>query len=92
MDKKEFAELWYDDWFEEIEDDIDDSWRHGNNHATVFYHEGTKKYYRAYYRVSGDGEYHGLRPSEMDFEFEEVTPITETVVVTKYVSVKKISP
>lgn len=89
MNKKEFSELWYDDAFEEVYEDIDDSWRHGCNYYTVFFHEETGKYYGASYRVSGDGEYHGLRPSEMDFEFEEVVPYTETVMVTKYASVCK---
>ena len=86
----EFKALWENDLLEEVEDDIDDSWRHGNNHVTVFksyrYDEETDEvietgeYYEAHYRVSGDGEYHGIR--ENDFEMYQVWPVEKVVTKT----------
>lgn len=90
--KEEFREAWFNDLLEEIDDDIDDSWRHGNNHKTVFelYDSKTENttgtFWKAIYRVSGDGEYHGIR--ENDFEFARVYP--HEVIVRK--TVYKLTP
>lgn len=92
LTKEQFKKLYEDDLLDELDDDIDDSWRHGNNHHTVFEvldedtELGTGEFYSAYYRVSGDGEYNGIH--ENSFEIEQVEPYTETVVLTKYRKIK----
>ncbi|AKF13452.1 hypothetical protein PHIN3_189 [Sinorhizobium phage phiN3] len=82
MNKERFKELWYDDELEEVHEDIDDSWRHGNNVWTVYKYGDT--YWQASYRVSGDGEYHGIRDD--DFEIERVYPHEVVTKVTNYVT------
>lgn len=81
MNKKEFKELWLNDNLESVYRDIDDSWRHGNYVYEVFKTEDNR-YFGVNYQVSGDGEWHGIRDEE--FEFSEVEPYEETVVITKY--------
>lgn len=71
MNHQTFKELWWNDELELIEDDIDDGWRHGNNHSTIFKHGND--YWNCNYRVSGDGEYHGIRENE--FDLTKVYPI-----------------
>jgi len=86
-------ELWELEWeggdadhtAEIVDEEIDDSWRHGNYVTSVvketlptgevFYWEGT-------YQVSGDGEYHSWRDGDCD-DFREVFP--KTVVIEKVV-------
>lgn len=98
MTKELFRDLWRDDCMEEIEDHIDDSWRHGNYHDTVFerlnYVEETKdwvqtgEFYQAQYTVTGDGEEHGIRNG--DFELFRVYP--HETVVTKTVRTWELTP
>lgn len=84
MNKEQFIQLWQDNYLEEVYEEIDDSWRHGNNMVTVFKDEDGR-YWEAHYRVSGDGEYHGIRDNE--FEFFEVKPVKKVVEITEYVSI-----
>lgn len=85
MNKEQFKALWEDFSLEEVHEEIDDSWRHGVNKVTVFKDEDGR-YWEAHYRVSGDGEYHGIRDD--DFEIFEVTPVKKVVEITEYVQVK----
>ena len=76
LTKDEFRDLWRDDSLEEIEDKIDDGWRHGSNHSTVFevlqYPDDdgdpvyTGVYYLASYQIRGDKEYHGIYDKSFD--------------------------
>lgn len=90
--KEDFRDAWKEDLMQLVDKKIDDGWRHGNNHKTVFERftldenddeVSTGEYYLAFYRVSGDGEYHGIR--ELDFDFYRVYPHEEVVTITKTV-------
>lgn len=86
MTNDEFKELWCNDELEEVHEEIDDSWRHGNYMYTVFKApDGT--FWACNYSVSGDGEQHGIRDDE--FYINEVTPIEKIVTITEYIPVKK---
>ena len=80
MTNEEFKELWMDDQVESIEQELDNSWRHGNYVYEIFQYQD--KFYAVNYQESGDGEWHGIR--ENDFTLKEVFPYTETITVTKY--------
>lgn len=80
MDNARFKELWLNDELNEVDEEIDDSWRHGNNMSTVYEYKG--QYWCANYQVSGDGEYHGIR--EDDFDLVRVFPETKVVTITNY--------
>jgi len=87
LTNKEFKRLWEEELLEEIDDKIDDSWRHGNNHTTVFQILSENNiplnlFYKCEYKISGDGEYHGIREDE--FKIKRVVPYTETITVTKW--------
>ena len=93
MTKEEFKKLWENDQVDLVQENIDDSWRHGNNYSNVYEilddnYNKTGKFYLVYFRVSGDGEYHGIREGDFDTP-EEVIPFIETTVVTNYRSVLK---
>ncbi|WP_421868805.1 hypothetical protein [Pararhizobium sp.] len=82
MDIKTFRDLWWNDDLEEVHEELDDSWRHGNYVYAVFLHAETGKYWSVNYQVSGDGEYNTLREAECD-DPAEVFPhkkIVETIV------------
>jgi hypothetical protein len=84
MNVKFFKDLWRDDQVKSVSKEIDDSWRHRNHVSEVFKDEAMR-YWRVDYRVSGDGEYHGIRDEE--FTITQVSPVTKTVVVTEYVEI-----
>lgn len=91
MTNEEFKELWRNDQLQVVHEDIDDGWRHGTNHITVFEQYSVEGkplgiFWEAGYQVSGDKEYHGIR--ENDFEFGEVFKHTRTVVETYYTGTK----
>ena len=89
LKKDQFKELWEEDLLEEVQDNIDDSWRHGNNHNTVFKYvkdTGEVEYYLASYQVSGDGEFHGIRDDE--FYITLVEPHKKVVEIIEYLPVK----
>lgn len=86
MTDEEFKELWEGDYLEEVYKKIDDSWRHGNNMTTVYHYEKDDTYWQCQYRVSGDGEYHGIRDDE--FTLRQVTPVKKIVEITEYVAVE----
>jgi hypothetical protein len=86
LSEETFRDLWMDEWFDTVEDNIDDSWRHGNNHTTIFRlidrdngNKPTDIYYQAFYQVDGTGEYHGIR--DASFEIRRVKPVVETKMV-----------
>jgi hypothetical protein len=95
MNKEQFQDAWHDDLLEVVEEKVDNGWRHGTNNDVVFelfnYDEETDDfsttgtYWKAYFRVSGDGEYHGIR--EGDFEFYQVWP--KEVIIKKTVYSKE---
>lgn len=82
MTEEEFKELWWNDELEEVDETIDDSWRHGNHYWTVFKYGD--EYWEAAYSVSGDGEEHGIRDD--NFSIRRVYPVTKTVTITEYVA------
>lgn len=82
MDHATFKELWRNGKLTEVYEEIDDGWRHGNDMYTVYQHGDD--FWAASYRVTGDGEEHGIRNG--DFELTKVYPITKTVVTTDYVN------
>lgn len=86
MNKQEFKELWENGLLKVVQEEIDDSWRHGNYMHTVYHHAESDTYWACNYQVSGDGEYHGIRDD--DYEIFQVEPQTKTVVITEYVTVK----
>lgn len=87
MNKTLFKELWMDEGIQEVDDKIDDSWRHGNYHTTVFAYETPDEvqYWQAAYKVSGDGEYHGIRDN--DFDIVRVYPKQVIIEKTVYKTV-----
>ncbi len=87
MTDEEFKELWYNDEMESVDVYMNDSWRHGVNITEIFKYTNGEEitYWECIYRKSGDGEWHGIR--EMEFNLRQVTPITQTIVTTKYVPV-----
>lgn len=86
LTKEQFQEFWQNDRLEEVDESIDDSWRHGNHYWTVFEvcsddgWEGIGEFYEATYSVTGDGEQHGIRDG--DFEFSRVYPVDKVVTKT----------
>ncbi len=90
----EFKEAWRNDLLEEVNEEIDDSWRHGNYYMTVFElftlipgtdidddkFKTTGEFYQANYAVTGDGEGHGIRDG--DFTFYRVYPVDKVVTKT----------
>lgn len=56
-------------------------WRHGCDFVDVFHRPADNTFWRVAYRVSTDGEYHGLQ--EGVYEISRVWPVP--VTVTKYV-------
>jgi hypothetical protein len=87
MTNEEFFDLWCDDGLESVSKELDNSWRHGNNVEEVYLDPTTNKYWKVFYRVSGDGECHGIRDRE--FDIFEVMPIKKMVEVTEYVKIMK---
>lgn len=84
MTNEEFKELWENDELDEVNEELDDSWRHGNNVTTTFKApDGT--FWDCYYQVSGDGEYNGIRDDE--FEIAQVWPREVTITKIIYESV-----
>lgn len=82
MTKEEFKELWENDELERVHEELDSSYRHGNYVNTIFKAtDGT--FWEASYTVSGNGEEHGIRDN--NFSLGQVRPVTETVIITKYV-------
>lgn len=65
---------------------LDDSWRHGNRVSEVYHREADDTFWSVKYRRSGDGEYCELR--EGDAVIKQVWPVSKTIVVTDYVTVK----
>ena len=86
VDCFQFRDMWRNEELEEVYETMDDSWRHGVNKTTVF-KDDDGRFWQADYRVSGDGEYHGIRDNE--FEYEEVFPVTKTITVTEYIKKEK---
>ncbi len=81
-EKKQMCEgmLWEEGYLS-VERHLDDGWRHGNYVTEVFQRESDSTYWRAFYQVTGDGEYNGLR--EGDVEIEQVRPETVTKTITE---------
>ena len=82
-----FKDLWWNDQLIEVQDDMDDGWRHGTNHRTVYEvadedGNGIGVFYRVTYRVSGDKETHGIRDGS--FNLDRVWPEIKTITVTQY--------
>lgn len=82
MTHAEFVELWENDELESVWRELDDSWRHGNNVTEVF-KDKEGRFWQVSYRVSGDGEYHGIRDNEMH-ALNEVEPFQVQTLVTHY--------
>lgn len=82
MNNEQFRELWLDGALVSVDREIDDSWRHGNNICEVFLNTKDGKYYEVAYRVSGDGEYNGIREDE--FSLREVNKYVRTITKTYY--------
>jgi hypothetical protein len=89
--KEQFKELYFDGYLVEVHQEIDDSWRHGNIYETVFEYVpvdedgvevpgGEITYWEASYRVSGDGEWHGIREDE--FSYAQVWPHKKVIETT----------
>lgn len=81
MNKDTFKELWEEDKLEQIEREVDDSWRHGC-YVYEIYKDETGKYFSVSYQLSTDGEYHGIR--ENDFDLYEVEPVKVIVETTEW--------
>lgn len=54
-------------------------WRHGTTQTAIFYREEDDTFWRAVYRVSTDGETHGLR--DWDAAISRVWPKQRTITV-----------
>lgn len=76
-------DLFEEDGYESVHEDIDDSWRHGAYVGEVFHRTSDNTYWLAAYCRSSDGETNGLR--EDDADITQVEP--REVITTKYVSV-----
>ena len=55
-----------------------DDWRHGCSVCQVFHRVADDTYWSASYRVSTDGETHGLRDG--DYDLARVHPVEKTVM------------
>lgn len=86
MTKDELQEIYMNDDYEEIESTLVSTWRFGTLKRDIIKLED-ETYYKLNYRVSSDGETHGVVDGE--FTFSKVTPITETITITKYITVKE---
>ena len=63
-----------------VQRSVDDDWRHGSSISEVFRRESDVSYWRVSFRVSTDGEYHGIR--EDDYDISQVFPVQ--VTTTQY--------
>jgi len=54
-------------------------WRHGTDETVVFFRVSDSTYWLVNYRLSTDGEYHGIR--ENDYTVNQVTPKKKTITV-----------
>lgn len=71
---------------EEVDEEIDDSWRHGNYITSVLKEttpDGIVTFWTGTYQVSGDGEYNSWRENEC-YDFSEVFPTTVTITKVVY--------
>lgn len=66
--------------------EVDDSWRHGVYVTEVCHREEDDTYWEIGYRLSTDGEVHGLRSK--DYTIHQVYPIQTTI--TTYSTIKPI--
>lgn len=55
-----------------------DDWRHGSSIYEVFHRKSDDTYWEVSYRLSTDGEWHGLR--EDDYYITQVRPVEVTVL------------
>jgi hypothetical protein len=82
MNTEKFQELWHNGDLVKVDEELDDSWRHGNYVTTVYRYEN--EFWQADYHVSGDAEYHGIRDN--DFKLTKVYPVTKITKTTEYVT------
>lgn len=80
-------DLWEEEFFELVEEDVDPSWRHGNYVYGIFMRRSDETYWGVPYQVSGDGEYHSLRDGDVrDDDVKQVWAVTKTITKTVYVN------
>jgi hypothetical protein len=72
-----------DEELQSIQKTDESGWRHGVDREEIFYRQEDETYWSVGYRVSTDGETHGLRDG--DYTIFQVRPIK--VEVTSYVKV-----
>ncbi len=60
--------------------ETDDSWRHGCRVTQVFHREADDTYWQAKYRLSTDGETHGLRDDDEPTYVMQVKPVNVATV------------
>lgn len=80
---EEIKEAYDSHEFEEVYEELDDNWRHGNYVFTVYKRLEDNTYWSINYQVSGDGEYNSLRDGDCrDSDISQVEPYE--VTTTKY--------
>jgi meiotically up-regulated gene 157 (Mug157) protein len=85
MDAATFRHKWREEELEEVHEELDDSWRHGNYVYAVYKDPETGKFWAINYQVDGTGDYNSLRDGDADAP-TEVFPHVKTVVVTEYLT------
>ncbi len=67
----------------EVHRDTTSGWRHGTDEYVVWHREADDTYWSACFRVSTDGEFHGLRAEygdKPDYTSSRVIPVEKTVI------------
>lgn len=73
----------YNEEYESVYRESDDSWRHGAYVTEVFKSPVDETFWQASYELSTDGETHGLR--EGTAEIIQVKPVEKTVIIYEVV-------
>lgn len=76
--KEEFME---EEGLEKVSSEADPGWRHGCYMSVVYSRSSDNTFWQVCFRLSGDGEYHGIEENE--FEVYRVVPkeVTTTIYV-----------
>lgn len=81
MSAEEMWKIYMDDGVL-VQEELDDSWRHGNYVYGVI-RDSSGRFWAGVWQESGDGEYNSFREGDCG-DFVEVEEYEETVVVKKY--------
>lgn len=83
MDAETFRDKWREEELEEVLEELDDSWRHGNYVYAVYRDPETEMFWAINYQVDGTGDYHTLRDGDADAP-TRVYPHEKVVTTVEY--------